>query len=197
MGVAKKLSSFLAAATAAAFTVPLTASANTPTLFDHDGMVAKGSKVLETTTNWVVSTSLSGITCGKVTGTSQVTQNSGSTFRRTGISGAATSCHLYGIPLRSITLKDLTFFEFHSAVAGSGTVSLTFEAVIPAGEGSLECHFTSAGVPFTYTASVTGDTLQITNGNLVATPPLCEPGTLSATFTLETDFSPYPPIWIQ
>lgn len=185
----RKLATFLAAVAVLAFALPASASANTPTLFDHAGKVAVGAKILMTSTNWTVQTALGLTKCSKVSITGTVTNNGGGTVRGIGQGSSGSPCLVNGNPY---SLTDLTVLEFHTAAAGSGTLALTFKKEV----SGILCHFTSAGVPFTYTAGVTNDTIQITNGNLTGTPAgPCEPGILNATLTLETEESGA--VWIQ
>lgn len=174
-----------------ALAVPIGASAKTPTLFDHTGQLPVGEKFLTTSPNVVLTTGFGNTQCAQVTITGKVTQNASGTVKAVseGV-GFGTNCSLGGKP---IPVTDFTVAELHTGVAGSGTINITFKSTYP---GETVCHF-SAVVPFTYTAGVTNDTIQITKGDMTGSPAACEPGLLSATFTLETDVSPFAPIWFQ
>ncbi len=191
----KKVSTLLAAITAFACVGPAAAGANTPTLFDHDGRIAVGVDFLETSLGFVVTTSLGNLKCAKATVTVEVTNNSGGTVRGVGQGqGTTSSCEITTNPSKKISITDFTIAEMHSANAGSGTVNLTFKADIPVGTGTIDCHFSAAGVPFTYEVGVTKDVTKIT-GDLTGTPSLCEPGIYHDEKTDETEDGR--PIWVQ
>lgn len=188
----KKISTLLAAVAVIAFAVPTAASANTPTLWDHNGRVAVNAKVVTTTTNasWLTAVGLQ--KCTHLAITLRVGANSGGVIKWIGVGpGITTGCTVGGEP---ITVSDITVNEIHTSVSGSGTVNFTFKSTLP---GGINCHFESSGVPFTYTAGVTNVNMQITNGNMVGTPALCEPGLISATLKTETELPGSGVIWIQ
>lgn len=179
--MAKKLSLLMASLAIVACIAPAIADASK--LTEPVGTLVSIGQLLEATSNnSIMETSLGKLSCEQVTNTAEVTVNNGSTFKAIGKGvNTASTCFVGGT--KAITVTDVTISEIHSATAGTGTISLTFEADLPG--GITVCHFASPNLPFTYTSGT--DSIKFTKADLKATPAACEPGTVSGDFTLETD----------
>jgi len=179
--MAKKLSLLLASIAVVAFAAPAFASA-APAVTDPPGvLLPPGALIQGTNIGAVVTeTSLGKISCETVDITGELTHNTGSTVRGIGAGAAsATVCNVGGKP---VTITDITLVELHSSAVGKGTINVTFKADLP---NNVTCHFSSANMPFTYTAGT--DIIKVKEGDLLGTPAACEPGKLTGEFTIETD----------
>jgi hypothetical protein len=178
--MAKKFSLLMAAIAIVAFAVPTFASANAKVTDPANVLLAPG-KLIEATNvgNVTTQTSLGVLTCPTVTVTGELTANTGTTYKGIGIGqGTSSACTVGGKPL---TITDITLIELHSGTTLAGTINVKFVGDLP---GGVVCTFSSPNMPYAVTGT---DTIKITNGDLAASPPACEPGLLTGTFTLETD----------
>lgn len=179
--MAGKASMLLALLAVVAFAVPASAGA-APAITEPAGVLVKTGALLEvSSTNAVVETSLGKLSCAKVTGTGQITANTGSTIGAVGVGeGTSTTCFLGGS--KPITKTDFTLKKLHSETSGIGTASASFTADLPAG---LVCHFETPTTPISFTSG--GDVVKLVKADLIGTPAACEPALLSGEFTVQTD----------
>lgn len=147
-------------------------------------LVPKEFEITGTSTNTKVKTPLGTIGCGKFTTHAVIEENTGTKVRSgAGPAGTATECSLSGMAVQvtKLQLRDLI-----SLVAGSGSVSLTFEVDLPL----LTCHFEGDAIPFTYAAG--GAAIQV-NGALLAKPMACQGmvgASIEGTWSIETAAGP-------
>ena len=174
--MARKAALLLAAIALAGFAAP-TGAIGAPSVTIFPGVLsATGSRLLMTSTNAKTQTSLGNITCSSMSMTLTLTENTGTSVKGTGLgAGESFICNM-GKPA---TVTDITMTSLTSTVANSGNVTITFKADLV---GGIECHFSSASAPFTYTSGT--NIVKFTNADLVGTPAACEPGFLSGEFAI-------------
>ena len=177
----KKLSLFMATVAIVAFAIPTFASANVGLTEPKGTLIKEGSLVEFTSTNWVTKTSLGNLTCKLVTITAKVTANTKTTVDLSDAGTSTTSeCFIGGT--KPITFTNITITTIHATTTNKGTIDLHFETDLP---NNVVCKFTATAMPFTWVSDT--DVISIKEGDLVGTPAACEPGTVNADFTIETD----------
>jgi hypothetical protein len=174
--MARKLVLLMLVVASMALAVPALAAASPGLTYPAGVLIPVASKIKASSTNWVLTNALGGLTCSEVVFNATVTENGGSSVKASGSSGSTSICHLLEHPL---VYEELKLEELASASAGKGTASLSFKLALAPG---VNCSYAATKVPFTYVLG--SNVVHFSNATLSAKPAACGPAHFDADFSL-------------